>query len=332
MGAISPPQVAQARTNGLAVASLVTGILGWFLLSLPFGFIAKRQIDGSGGLETGRGLAIAGIVLGFISLALWTLAVVVILGIGVTTPTTATSTEPPFKDSTSLGRAPVIETGQRRGLGASQERHTKNPDGHQDPSPTWPTFASPVGTRLRSFVHTSRTSGLCDEILERSESTVGPYVVCSAPAPVNKVVVGAYFRIDSMHAGLSNPGNTDTWVLVHKPSGAVFTFEGTPGGTVAAHTLARGLQKTALLPPLSAPSSGSFSDGANQTTSSPEGSDTATNSTSCTSGYSRCLAPASDYDCFQGGGDGPKYTGFVRVSGDDPYGLDADGDGVGCED
>ena len=51
----------------------------------------------------------------------------------------------------------------------------------------------------------------------------------------------------------------------------------------------------------------------------------------CTPGYSPCLAPASDYDCAGGSGDGPKYTGFVRVTGSDPYGLDADGDGAACE-
>lgn len=51
----------------------------------------------------------------------------------------------------------------------------------------------------------------------------------------------------------------------------------------------------------------------------------------CTPGYSPCLPPASDYDCAGGTGDGPEYTGFVRVTGSDPYGLDSDGDGFGCE-
>lgn len=51
----------------------------------------------------------------------------------------------------------------------------------------------------------------------------------------------------------------------------------------------------------------------------------------CTPGYSPCLPPASDYDCSGGSGDGPKYTGYVTVTGDDPYDLDADGDGAGCE-
>jgi hypothetical protein len=45
------------------------------------------------------------------------------------------------------------------------------------------------------------------------------------------------------------------------------------------------------------------------------------------------LAPASDYDCAGGSGDGPRYVeGPVYISGSDPYDLDSDGDGVGCED
>ena len=47
--------------------------------------------------------------------------------------------------------------------------------------------------------------------------------------------------------------------------------------------------------------------------------------------YDPCLPPAADYDCAGGSGDGPEYTGRVTVTGSDPYGLDADGDGVGCE-
>jgi hypothetical protein len=51
----------------------------------------------------------------------------------------------------------------------------------------------------------------------------------------------------------------------------------------------------------------------------------------CTPGYSPCLAPASDYDCRGGSGNGPKYTGPIRVTGSDPYDLDRDGDGRACE-
>jgi hypothetical protein len=56
-----------------------------------------------------------------------------------------------------------------------------------------------------------------------------------------------------------------------------------------------------------------------------------TTEANCTPGYSPCLPPASDYDCSGGDGDGPEYTGQVRVTGSDPYGLDDNGNGVGCE-
>lgn len=52
----------------------------------------------------------------------------------------------------------------------------------------------------------------------------------------------------------------------------------------------------------------------------------------CNPNYSGCLDPyASDYDCAGGSGDGPLYTGTVEVLGYDEYGLDDDGDGIGCD-
>ncbi len=54
-------------------------------------------------------------------------------------------------------------------------------------------------------------------------------------------------------------------------------------------------------------------------------------SNNCTPGYSPCLPPAPDYDCSGGTGNGPEYTGPVRVTGSDPYDLDSDNDGYGCE-
>lgn len=53
---------------------------------------------------------------------------------------------------------------------------------------------------------------------------------------------------------------------------------------------------------------------------------------SCHPSYSGCLKKsASDYDCSGGSGNGPYYTGRVYVIGPDVFGLDRDGDGVGCE-
>lgn len=52
----------------------------------------------------------------------------------------------------------------------------------------------------------------------------------------------------------------------------------------------------------------------------------------CHPGYSECLKRnAGDYDCAGGSGNGPNYTGRVRVYGSDPFRLDRDNDGWGCE-
>jgi|1186.fasta_scaffold597556_2 hypothetical protein len=68
-----PPAVVYPTTNGLAVASLVAGFLwlGWFgsILAVIFGHMALGQINRSGGRETGSGLAIAGLVLGYMGVA-----------------------------------------------------------------------------------------------------------------------------------------------------------------------------------------------------------------------------------------------------------------------
>jgi hypothetical protein len=76
------------ETNGLAIASLVLGII-WVLgigsiLAVIFGFVARRQIRQSGGRQSGGGMALAGIILGFVgvvSLILW----IVLLAVVATT-------------------------------------------------------------------------------------------------------------------------------------------------------------------------------------------------------------------------------------------------------
>ena len=66
---------AAATTSGFAIASLVLGIIGGSILAIIFGFVALSQIKKSG--AKGRGMAIAGVVLGFVWTALWILFVVV---------------------------------------------------------------------------------------------------------------------------------------------------------------------------------------------------------------------------------------------------------------
>jgi hypothetical protein len=71
-GQASPVAILAPRTNGLAIASLVLGIVWvyWIgsILALIFGYKAKGEIDRSNGMQTGRGMAIAGIVLGWIGI------------------------------------------------------------------------------------------------------------------------------------------------------------------------------------------------------------------------------------------------------------------------
>lgn len=54
----------------------------------------------------------------------------------------------------------------------------------------------------------------------------------------------------------------------------------------------------------------------------------------CDPNYSgACVPIASDVDCAGGSGNGPAYVqGPVQVVRTDIYGLDSDGDGIGCED
>lgn len=53
----------------------------------------------------------------------------------------------------------------------------------------------------------------------------------------------------------------------------------------------------------------------------------------CDPNYSgACVPIASDVDCAGGSGKGPAFVrGPVQVVGTDIYGLDSDGDGIGCE-
>ena len=77
----SYPYAVRAATNGMAVASMVLGILWiyWIgsVLALIFGYIALSQIRQR--QEGGRGMALAGVILGWIGIG--TLAIGLIFGI-----------------------------------------------------------------------------------------------------------------------------------------------------------------------------------------------------------------------------------------------------------
>ncbi|MDQ6650165.1 MAG: DUF4190 domain-containing protein [Actinomycetota bacterium] len=79
----------QRGTNTMAILSLVFAFVFW-PLGIIFGFIAKRQIRDRG--EGGSGLATAGIVLGFVFLALTIVYVIAIVALVSHSGTTSGTT------------------------------------------------------------------------------------------------------------------------------------------------------------------------------------------------------------------------------------------------
>jgi hypothetical protein len=76
------PAGAAGQINGLAIASVLLAVL-WFaglgaVLALVFGYRARGQIKDSAGRQTGSGLATAGIILGWIGIAIVVTVVILI--------------------------------------------------------------------------------------------------------------------------------------------------------------------------------------------------------------------------------------------------------------
>ncbi|MHB8780607.1 MAG: DUF4190 domain-containing protein [Candidatus Geothermincolia bacterium] len=79
-----PPYPAPGRTSGLAVASLVVAIFGFFVCyfigpvtAIALGYMARQRLED--GPQTGEGLATAGILIGFAGLTLQLLLVLAAL-------------------------------------------------------------------------------------------------------------------------------------------------------------------------------------------------------------------------------------------------------------
>lgn len=79
------------KNNGLAITSLVLGILSFVCLgcvagipAVICGHMALGQINRSGGLEGGKGLAMAGLILGYINIGIsLLLGILWALGMGI---------------------------------------------------------------------------------------------------------------------------------------------------------------------------------------------------------------------------------------------------------
>jgi len=75
-----------AKDSSLAIASLVTGILGWTLIpvfgaiaAIITGHLAKKEIKESRGKLTGNSMATAGLILGYIAFGIAVLTAIVLI-------------------------------------------------------------------------------------------------------------------------------------------------------------------------------------------------------------------------------------------------------------
>jgi type II secretory pathway pseudopilin PulG len=70
------------KTSGLAIASLVCGILCVPILSIVLGYLALSQIKRAAGAVVGKGMAIAGLVLGYIPIVISLIGILAAIVIG----------------------------------------------------------------------------------------------------------------------------------------------------------------------------------------------------------------------------------------------------------
>jgi len=81
---------AAPKTNVLAIVSLVISILGFNIIAIILGAIALNQIKKTG--ENGRGLALAGVIIGAISLVIGIIIVIASVAIIAANPNTVVTT------------------------------------------------------------------------------------------------------------------------------------------------------------------------------------------------------------------------------------------------
>lgn len=81
-----PPPLYTVQTSTLAIISLIAGILGWIgfvgigpIIAVITGHMAKSEIAKSAGRLTGSGMATAGLILGYVNLALSVIALCVVV-------------------------------------------------------------------------------------------------------------------------------------------------------------------------------------------------------------------------------------------------------------
>lgn len=190
-----PPVPPAATTNGLAIASLVLGIL-WLgglgsVLAVIFGFVARSQIRNRG--QKGKGMAMAGIVLGWIGIGLLLLA---ILGAN-TSPSTSSNrtvkltviayTQPCASSLFNQGNTKVITTNRgtqlasvnlSRGLDGSASLNS----GNQVPTCTYTASMVLPGDRSGYTIKVGGTDPLTFSLAEMKADGWDPGITFGCPS------------------------------------------------------------------------------------------------------------------------------------------------------
>lgn len=68
----------ERETNGLAVAALILGLCGFAVVPVVLGHVALHQIRDRH--QSGAGLAVAGLVLGYLQLTLYLIVLLIVVG------------------------------------------------------------------------------------------------------------------------------------------------------------------------------------------------------------------------------------------------------------
>lgn len=204
---------------------------------------------------------------------------------------------------------------------------------------TWKTASTRVKPSATSYTITGLRNGtkyyvrvLAVNAAGRSpvSSTVSATPRTTPSAPRVKAASAGSGKVKVSWSAPSSGGAAITGYVIQRYSGGTWRTVATVGASARSKTfsgLTNGVTYKFRVVAKNAAGTGSWSSSVSATPKAPKPA------SSCHPSYTgACVPIASDVDCYGGSGNGPAYVrGPVYVKGDDPYDLDSDGDGVGCE-
>ena len=205
--ATSQPQAGQGQTSGKATASLICGIVGWVILpiiaSIPaiiLGHLALSEIKKSAGRLKGHGLAIAGLVLGYVQMAFMPFLILIIAAIAI-----------PNLIKSKMAANEASAVGSLRSYNYAMGAYAAQCPKIGFP-PSLANLSSAPGSADCDHAH------LLDNSLAVENPTKSGYSFLYVPGPVNKLGQITSF---SLHARPANPGSTGQRYFYEDQTGAI---------------------------------------------------------------------------------------------------------------